>query len=134
MRARRGNSLLPDGKMVLHTATLTVARGDSEVTIGPDGNVYITGDNPYIYRFNGETGAPLGTISVPGLAHSAGLTFAPNGDLYVTGHAEGGIFHLNGQTFNLVDEIDTSGISLAGSWTLLVVPEPSSGLPRMRRL
>src|SRR5262249_27711393 len=37
VRARRGNPSLPDGKMVVHPATLTVARGDWEVGIEPEG-------------------------------------------------------------------------------------------------
>jgi DNA-binding NtrC family response regulator len=37
LRARRDNPSLPDGKMVVHSATLTVARGDSEVGIDPEG-------------------------------------------------------------------------------------------------
>src|SRR5262245_28852806 len=37
VRARHGNPSLPDGKMVVHSATLTVARGDSEIGIEPQG-------------------------------------------------------------------------------------------------
>ncbi|MCC5831203.1 MAG: PEP-CTERM sorting domain-containing protein [Phycisphaeraceae bacterium] len=107
-------------------ASLSGASRAGNMTIGPDGNVYITGHDSYVYRFDGQTGADLGAIHIPGLTQSSGLTFALDGDLYVTGHREPGVYHLDGDTFALQRVIDTSAIGLEGSWTLLVIPEPAS--------
>jgi WD40 repeat protein len=74
----------------------SVVRAESYegMTVGPDGNVYIAGNNlgaGSVSVFNGATGAFLRTFSVPpGLGSTArytlpsGLAFGPEGDLYVT--------------------------------------------------
>src|SRR5262249_26776370 len=64
------------------------------IAIGPDNNVYV-GDigNGTIQKFNGLTGAALGTF-VPngsgGLGSSHGLAFGANGDLFVSNFVNGG--------------------------------------------
>jgi streptogramin lyase len=85
----------------------------SGITLGPDGNLYVSTSPSSlnaaggVLRFNGSTGAFLGTF-VPagggGLTLGEGLTFGPDGNLYVAsfvtgdGTQPGAILRYNGQT------------------------------------
>jgi glucose/arabinose dehydrogenase len=89
----------------------------SGITFGPDGNMFVT-TNPYpfnsgggVLRFNGSTGAFLGTF-VPagsgGLNNSLEPTFGPDGNLYVAGFGAG-ILRYNGQTGAFIDNFVPQG-------------------------
>lgn len=57
------------------------------LTLGPDGNVYMADGAGAVYKFNGTTGAFLGTFVAPGsggLHNARGVAFGPDGNLYVT--------------------------------------------------
>lgn len=54
------------------------------MTFGPEGNLYVanfSGSN--IRRYDGQTGAPIGTGTFAFMNQPTSLAFAPNGDLYV---------------------------------------------------
>lgn len=94
--------------------------------IGPDGNVYIVGGDSSVHRYDGLTGADLGALNVPGVDESSGLAFTPDGDLYVVDHQDPGIYHLDGQTWDLLGVIDSQGDYTSGSWCIIVTPEPAT--------
>jgi hypothetical protein len=66
--------------------------GPSGITVGPDGNVYISSQNTNsIVEFNVGTGKLLTTPFISGVSAPAGLSFGPDGNLYValgTGEVE----------------------------------------------
>lgn len=58
----------------------------SAILFGPDGNLYAEGPNREINRFDGTTGALLGTFVATGsggLTGIGGMRFGPDGNLYV---------------------------------------------------
>jgi WD40 repeat protein len=73
------------------------------VTLGPDGNIYVADGSGAVYKFNGTTGAFLGTF-VPagsgGLHNARGVVFGPDGNLYVSDFSGIGndILRYNGTT------------------------------------
>jgi streptogramin lyase len=81
------------------------------VTFGPDGNLYVTGLSQSttnlggILRYDGTTGAFIDTF-VPagsgGLGSPYGITFGPDGNLYVSGMS-GNILRFNGKTGAFID-------------------------------
>jgi DNA-binding beta-propeller fold protein YncE len=74
------------------------------ITLGPDGNVYVAGNNGAVLRYNGTTGAYINTFvsqGSGGLGFSgiqAGVTFGPDGNLYVTSAATNQVLEYNGST------------------------------------
>lgn len=139
----RGNILAYDGQTLAYEGVFSPGPGLSrggKMKIGPDGNVYIVGGNSTVQRYDGLTGADLGGVTIPGIADSSGLAFAPNGDLYVADHRSAGIYHLDGQTWDLIRVIDSQGAHTSGSWSMVVTPEPATisflaigALPVLRR-
>jgi streptogramin lyase len=62
----------------------SVLSGPSGITVGPDGNVYISSqNNNSIVEFNVGTGKLLQTPFISGVSAPAGLSFGPDGNLYV---------------------------------------------------
>ena len=63
------------------------------------GNLYVSDEiNNYVLRFNGTTGALIGTFaSGGGLNSPAGLVFGPDGNLYVTSYPNE-VIRFNGTT------------------------------------
>lgn len=51
---------------------------------GPDGNLYVGSFQDHIDRFDGVTGALLGTLSTPEAFSAGSVTFGPDGMLYVS--------------------------------------------------
>ena len=57
------------------------------VTLGPDGNLYVADGSGAVYKFNGTTGAFIGTFVAAGsggLHNARGVVFGPDGNLYVS--------------------------------------------------
>jgi streptogramin lyase len=74
-----------------------------DITCGPDGNVYVTGNGGAVRRYNGTTGAYLNTFvsqGSGGLAFNnvAGLAFGPDGNLYVTSGNTNQVLEYSGST------------------------------------
>ena len=73
------------------------------VTLGPDGNLYVADGAGAVYKFNGTTGAFLGTfvaVGSGGLHNARGVAFGPDGNLYVSDFSGIGndILRYNGTT------------------------------------
>ncbi len=94
--------------------------------IGPDGDIHLVGNDSWVYRFDGLSGATKGRIPVPDIDETAGLAVAADGTLYITGHREPGIVHLDADTGELLRVLDPAGAHTSGSWCMLIVPEPAS--------
>ena len=125
----RDNILAFDAKTFAYEGVFSNCPGVSvsgHIEIGPDGNVYQVGGDSKVHCYDGQTGADLGAIPVPGIEESAGLAFGPDGDLFVSDHRHPGIYQLDGQTWDLVRVIDSAGAHTSGSWCILAVPEPST--------
>ena len=125
----RGNILAFNGQTLAYEGVFSSApsiRRGGKMEIGPDGNVYIVSGDSSVHRYDGLTGAALGVLNVPGVDDSSGLGFSPDGDLYVVDHRDPGIYHLDGQTWDLLGVIDSAGAHTSGSWCVLVIPEPAT--------
>ena len=95
---------------------LTVPKG---MTVGPDGNWYISSDTNEILRYSGATGAFLGVFvsaGSGGLITPRGLVFGPDGDLYVASSNSGAVLRYDGATgaFLGITFRPTAAGSLAG--------------------
>jgi WD40 repeat protein len=100
--------------------------GYTPMVFGPDGNLYVaegsvnttsTPEHNAIYRFDGSTGAPMGTFVAAGyggLGRPLGLAFGPDGNLYVAsnpldGTTPGSILRYNGVSGVFMDVFVQSG-------------------------
>ncbi len=85
------------------------------ITLGPDGNVYVAGNNGAVLRYNGTAGAYISTFvsqGSGGLAfngNDAGLAFGPDGNLYVASSATNQVLEYNGSTGAFVEAFVTAG-------------------------
>ncbi len=85
------------------------------ITLGPDGNVYVAGNNGAVLRYNGTTGAYLNTFvsqGSGGLAFggiTAGLAFGPDGNLYVASGATNQVLEYNGSTGAFIEAFVSAG-------------------------
>jgi DNA-binding beta-propeller fold protein YncE len=91
----------------------SVGIGDpSDMEIGPDGNLYITNHfntAANIWRFDGSTGAYLGTFAFnPPTHHSHGLAMGPGGDWFA-GHVDAGIVERYDGVSGVFEGVFTSG-------------------------
>src|SRR5262249_37088104 len=76
--------------------------GPSGLAVGPDGDLYVNGDQPTnnpVLHYDGATGAFLGTL-VPsgGLTTSEGMIFGPDGNLYRVDETGSRILRYSGTT------------------------------------
>jgi DNA-binding beta-propeller fold protein YncE len=74
-------------------------------------NVFATGGISHVvFRYNGSTGASLGVFtSGGGLNDPVGLSFGPDGNLYVASRVTDNVLRFNGQTGAFVDEFVAEG-------------------------
>jgi streptogramin lyase len=94
---------------------------------GPSGDLYVASRGGSVFRVNGVTGANLGTFASSGaLSGAEHILFGPNGDLYLSGDANGGkIRRFNGATGALVGDVlvglsDNTGFLFDSNGDLLV--------------
>ena len=89
------------------------------LVFGPDGNLYVSAAfSSNVLRFDGTTGVPLpapaqpGAIFAPalgGFSFPVGLTFGPDGNLYVAGRDSHNVARFNGTTGTFIDFFATGG-------------------------
>lgn len=83
----------------LNTTTgpnINIPRG---ISVGPDGNLYVGNDSSRVLRFDGLTGASLGTFATGGgLGRAEHPLWGPDGHLYVSDRDADCVFRYNGST------------------------------------
>jgi DNA-binding beta-propeller fold protein YncE len=90
-----------------------------DITLGPDGNLYVANGDSSILRYNASTGALIGTFVAAGsggLNGPYGLAFGPDGNLYVSSRGtDNAIRCYNGTTGAFISAFVPSGSAgLAG--------------------
>ncbi|MEO8270741.1 MAG: transglutaminase domain-containing protein, partial [Aureliella sp.] len=68
---------------------------------GPDGNLYVISNDPghvKVLRYDGSSGAPLGTFVDLGAGSASAIEFGPDGNLYLATISETGVLRFNGAT------------------------------------
>src|SRR5262249_32548162 len=103
-----------DAKTGAFLDTFIPSLPDGWLEFGPDGNLYVSVRNTTgvdtIERYNGTTGAPMGTFAVlDSTGTVSGLTFGPDGNLYVATYTRGHVFRFNGSTGALIDDFTQGG-------------------------
>lgn len=99
------------------TSTLN---GVQASTVGPDGNLYVVSEeNDSVVRFNGDTGAFIDRFvwndpmtpgdDTGGLDAPTGLTFGPDGHLYVCGFNSDNVIRYDGSSGNFMDVFVAAG-------------------------
>jgi streptogramin lyase len=83
------------------------------ITLGPDGNLYVAGNNGAVRRYNGATGAYLSTFvsqGSGGLSAPIGIAFGPDGNLYVASSATDQVLRFNGSTGAFINAFVPAGL------------------------
>ncbi len=87
------------------------------IAFGPDGNLYVANyATNAVSKFNGATGAGMGTFVAPGsggLAGATGLTFGPDGHLYVASRDSDRVMRYNGSTGAALPSAGNTGATFA---------------------
>ena len=86
-----------------------------ETLIGPDGNLYVTGENSDdVRRYDAETGVFIDTFVTAGsggLDGAEGLAFGPDGNLYVSNWTGNNVLRYDGTSGAFVDVFATAGLA-----------------------
>lgn len=94
--------------------TVAATTSPIEAIIGPDGQLYVSGDDSdNVLRFDAVSGAPLGEFVAAGsggLNNAEGMAFGPDGHLYVANYTGNNVLRFNGTTGAFID-VFTSGIT-----------------------
>jgi sugar lactone lactonase YvrE len=84
-----------------------------DITLGPDGNLYVANGDSSILRYNASTGALIGTFVTAGsggLSNPYGLAFGPDGNLYVASRGTSyAILSYNGTTGAFINTFVPTG-------------------------
>jgi DNA-binding beta-propeller fold protein YncE len=95
------------------------------LTFGPDGDLYVTSGNNTVIRYNGTTGALIGTFVTAGsggLSSPRGLVFLPNGRLLVASFTNNALLQYNGTTGAFIGQFN-NGPAMTGPWGVRVGPD-----------
>jgi sugar lactone lactonase YvrE len=114
-----------------------------DLTLGPDGNLYVANGDSSILRYNASTGSLIGTFVAAGsggLNNPYGLTFGPDGSLYVSSRGtDNAIRCYNGTTGAFIDAFvptgadglsQPAGITFGADGNLYVVSNGTSSVLR----
>ena len=81
-----------------------------DLVFGPDGDLYVSTVFLGVFRFDGESGEPLGSfVSGDALGPIAGITFGPDGDLYAAASDLDAVLRFDGETGEFVDTFVPAG-------------------------
>ncbi|MFO0842678.1 MAG: NHL repeat-containing protein [Gemmataceae bacterium] len=83
-----------------------------DLTLGPDGNLYVTSNSNSILRYSGTTGQLIGTFVAAnsgGLNAPFGLAFGPDGNLYVGSEGTNAIYRYSGTTGAFLNTFVSAG-------------------------
>jgi streptogramin lyase len=89
--------------------------GPEDITIGPDGNLYVVTLSNNVLRYNSSTGAFISTFvsqASGGLSVSdpSGLAFGPDGNLYVASKGTNQVLSYNGTTGAFISAFVSAGL------------------------
>lgn len=100
------------------------------LTFGPDNNLYLAGYFGDVVRFDGSSGALLGTFA--NLSDDAtDIEFGPGGDLYVALRNRGAIVRVNGVTGDVLGDFTSGGQWTSSHFLLFTHPVPEPGTVMM---
>ncbi|WP_145457738.1 GEVED domain-containing protein [Gimesia panareensis] len=111
-----------------------------DLIFGPDGDLYVSngfengdGSDHTVERFDGQTGASLGSFVIPGAGGidvPNGLAFGPDGNLYVASSDTGQILRYDGQTGSIIGSgVFASGGGLVEPRFIAFGPGSAPGIP-----
>jgi N-acetylneuraminic acid mutarotase/sugar lactone lactonase YvrE len=116
-----------------------------DLTLGPDGNLYVATGNNSVMRYDGSTGQLIGTFVAAGsggLSGPYGLAFGPDGNLYVSNRGtNNSILRFNGTTGAFIDSFvagasgglaGPDGIAFGADGNLYVVSSGTSSILRFQ--
>jgi sugar lactone lactonase YvrE len=81
-----------------------------DITFGPDGNLYVSTLFLGVFRFDSQSGVPLGRFAFDeSLGPIAGITFGPDGRLYAAAPALDEIVRFDGRSGEFIDTFVAAG-------------------------
>ncbi len=81
-----------------------------DLVFGPDSNLYVSTLFLGVFRFDGNSGEPLGSFaSDEALGPIAGITFGPDGELYAAASEMDAVVRFDGETGDFIDTFVLTG-------------------------